>query len=57
MPNHLKKCSCTACRRGLHTKSGSVIAKAAVRANRRAVKAALVKGEEPPKVSSLPYTG
>ena len=53
---HLKKCSCKACRRGLHTDAGGFTARSAVRKDRKKVKAALKKGEEPPKAGSIPYT-
>ena len=57
MSNHLKKCSCKACRKGLHTKAGGTTARAAVRKARKAVKAALKKGDDdPPRAASMTYT-
>ncbi len=53
---HLKKCSCKACRKGLHTKAGGFTARAAQRKDRKTVKEALKKGEEPPKAGSVTYT-
>ncbi len=41
---HLKKCSCKACRKGLHTKAGGFTARAAQRKDRKTVKEALKKG-------------
>jgi hypothetical protein len=56
MPNHMKRCSCKACRRGLHTKRGSDVARRKVRVARRQAKLALKVGKVPDKVFSVPYT-
>lgn len=56
MASPMKKHNCRACRRGLRCKANSELAKSTVRKHRRVVKAALRKGEEPPKTFSLEYT-
>ncbi len=56
MPNHMKACGCRQCRKGMHTKAGGATVRAAVRKKRKAVKAALKKGTEPPDKGSVPYT-
>lgn len=56
MANHMKRCSCRSCRRGLRTPSGSNTAKREVRRARHAAKAALRRGDEPSPVFSVGYT-
>lgn len=56
MPNHIKFCGCRACRRGMHSKGGGIEVQKVIRKNRRKVKEALKKGEEPEKKISCPYT-
>ena len=56
MPNHLKFCGCKACRKGKHTPAGSDTVREAIRKDRKAVKAALKKGEEPPRKAGVTYT-
>jgi len=56
MPNHLKFCSCRQCKAGRHSKAGKATVRATIRADRKAVKAALSKGDYPPRKAGVPYT-
>jgi hypothetical protein len=56
MPNHLKFCSCRQCKAGRHSKAGKATVRATIRADRKAVKAALSKGDDPPRKAGVPYT-
>jgi hypothetical protein len=56
MPNHIKFCSCHACRRGKRTPAVKAVTRNKVRSNRHAVKVQLVTGGETPKCISAGYT-
>lgn len=56
MSNHMKFCSCQACKRGRHSKFGKTIVRQITRRFRRLTKQSLQKGEDPPKIISVPYT-
>jgi len=56
MSNHLKFCSCRACRAGRHRPGSKSEIKRASRRLRRNAKAALAKGKEPPPKTSVSYT-
>ena len=56
MSNHMKKCGCKSCRRGMHSKYGGVIMRLKIRVNRRNAKLALKKGQDPDNLISVPYT-
>ena len=50
------RCSCKACRRGLHTKRGSKLATLKVRAARRSAKQQVKRNEEAETRVALGYT-
>ena len=54
MSNVMKFCGCRQCRVGLHRNGWRC--RAVVRRLRRLTKLALRRGEEPPRVASVPYT-
>jgi hypothetical protein len=57
MSNHMKFCGCKSCRWGMHNKRRmEVLVRRTVRRFRHATKAALARGEEPDKVTTVPYT-
>lgn len=56
MANHMKRCSCRHCERGLRTKAGGEVARLAVRKARRMAKVALKNGVDPSPVFSVDYT-
>jgi hypothetical protein len=56
MSNHLKFCSCRACKAGRHRPGSKSEIKRASRRLRRNAKAALDKGQEPPSKTSVSYT-
>ena len=56
MANHIKFCSCKACRAGRHTPASKAKTRRLVRGNRRATKMALRKGHEPVACVSGGYT-
>ena len=56
MASPMKKCGCRGCRYGLRCRANSELARKTVRRNRRAVKQAIKKGNEPPKTFSLEFT-
>jgi hypothetical protein len=56
MANHMKACSCRACRRGLRTPSGSAEVQRGIRKARHAAKQALRRGDTPDPAFSIGYT-
>jgi len=56
MSNHLKFCSCRACKAGRHRPGSKSEIKRASRRLRKSAKQALAKGEEPPSKTSVTYT-
>ena len=56
MGNHIKGCGCQQCRKGMHTKYGSVLLQKLVRKVRRDAKEKLRRGEEPDPCASRGYT-
>jgi len=56
MANHMKLCSCKTCRRGLHSPSGSEVARQAVRGARRRARQALRRGDTPDPIFGVGYT-
>ena len=56
MANHIKFCSCKACRSGRHAPASKAKIRQAVRHNRRAVKVALRLDREAPRCFSVGYT-
>ncbi len=56
MANHIKFCSCKACRAGRHAPANKARIRRAVRNNRRGVKVALRLDREIPRAFSVGYT-
>ena len=56
MANHMKVCSCRACRRGLRTPSGSAEVQRGIRKARHAAKQALRRGDTLDPAFSIGYT-
>ena len=52
----VKFCGCGHCKRGMHTRCGGLIVRAAIRKNRHNAKAALKKGKEVEFTTSCEYT-
>jgi hypothetical protein len=56
MANHIKFCSCNACRAGQHSKASKIKTRSVIRSNRRNVKELLSKDRETPKAIGAGYT-
>jgi hypothetical protein len=56
MSSVAKFCSCRACKAGKKCSRSQASTNKALRSFRRQTKAALLKGTEPPKTISVPYT-
>lgn len=54
--NHIKFCSCKACKAGKHSPRSKAVTRNKIRGNRHAVKNALRNGQEPAKVISAGRT-
>ena len=54
--NHMKFCSCKACKAGRHCANCKARTKRATRGARHAAKTDLAKGKTPNKTISVPYT-
>jgi len=56
MPNHMKGCGCKRCRKGMHSKQGSIDVQKVIRKVRRKTKQKLKKGLAPDPKFSIGYT-
>ncbi len=56
MSNHLKFCSCKACKAGRHRPGNKTVIKRASRKLRHGAKQAIATGQEPPDKTTVSYT-